>query len=56
MNAYPTETKSSTDFGTTWNRYADLYNALAQKMQEAGIPPALLRDVVDAAQKVQRVW
>ena len=53
MNA---EAKPSTDFPTVWNHYADLYNALAEKMQEAGIPPALLRGVVDAAREVQRVW
>ena len=56
MNGYPTETKSSTDFPAAWNHYADLYNALAEKMQEAGIPPTLLRSVVDAAREVQRVW
>ncbi len=56
MNGYPTETKSSTDFPTIWNHYADLYNELAQKMQGAGIPLVLLRSVVDAAREVERVW
>ncbi len=56
MNAYSTETESRTDFPAAWNRYADLYNELAQKMEEAGLSPELLRDVVEAAREVQRVW
>ncbi len=56
MNAYPTEAKPSTDFPAVWNRYADLYNELAEKMQEAGLAPELLRSVVDAAREVERVW
>ncbi len=56
MNAYSTETITSTDFPAAWNHYADLYNELAEKMQEAGLSLKLLRDVVDAAREVQRVW
>ncbi len=56
MDACSTETKPSTDFPTAWNHYAALYNDLSEKMQEAGIPPALLRSVVEAAREVERVW
>ena len=56
MNAYSTETKPSTDFPTAWNHYAALYNDLSEKMQEAGLSPELLRDVVEAAREVERVW
>lgn len=55
MNACSTETKPRTDspdFPAAWNHYADLYNELAKKMEKAGIPPALLRSVVDAAREV----
>ena len=56
MNACSTETKPCTDFPAAWDNYASRYNELSQKMEEAGIPPALLRDVVDAAREVERVW
>ena len=56
MNASSTETKPRTDFPAAWNRYATLYNELAEKMEEAGLSPELLRDVVEAVRDVQRVW
>ena len=56
MNACSTETKPSIDFRNVWDNYANRYNELSEKMQEAGIPSTLLRNVVDAAREVQRVW
>ena len=36
-----------------WNEYAQKYNVLADKMAEAGLPFELLREVIEAARKVE---
>ena len=42
-------------FGVFWNRYAESFNKLAEKIEAVGIDVTELREVIYAAQDIERL-
>ncbi len=43
------------NFNEYWNRYANHYNSLVQKMEQKGIEISELQEVIEAVQDVERL-
>lgn len=42
-------------FGERWNNYSEKFNALAEILEKSGIDIKLLREVIEASNRVERL-